>query len=352
MNLEEILKSSKNVSLSFYSENNGNLNLNTLIDIGFSYESNTFSVIAPRYNGVNYPFHHGDVVSIIFTNVVKNKKKVFSFKGKILKKTKEKELVEDVIQKISEIEEIQRRNSFRLPITKNAIVKVSDEEYTVLSKNISAGGLRFVVNKRLATHSEVEVTFNFEDEHSITTKARVISSNLQKDSQYKYDTRVEFLGLESHEKDKLINYIFEKQIEMIKKTPNSYAADNIYHMIYGNYSEKRIGPDIISKIIKFLSVFSWVTTFFIVVFILKASPETSYGIGRFFERSYRLSWNLQLLNVALTLGILQVFISTIGLFLKSLRMKRETDKISFNLLFNLIVGIFTVFFTIIISMPQ
>ncbi len=85
MNLEEILKPSKSVEILIINDNNKELSFHTLIDHGFSYEDNSFSIIAPRYNGVNYPFHNGDIVTIFFTTMIANAKKVFSFKGKLLK---------------------------------------------------------------------------------------------------------------------------------------------------------------------------------------------------------------------------------------------------------------------------
>lgn len=339
MNLEDILKSTKAIEVSVVDQKYGELNLHTLIDKGFSYSDNCFSIMAPRYNGKNYPLHHGETIEIFFVTTQKNEKKVYSFKGNIVKKTREASLVEHVVQKTSEVKEIQRREAFRLPITKSAIIYIDNEELEVLSKNISATGIRFVVNKKLYINSIVKVKLSFDDEFSITTEGKVIESKLQKDSQYKYDTRIMFIGLESSEKDKLVNYIFSKQIEMLKKTPNSDAADKIYHKIYGDYKEKRDEDDIVVKTINFFSIFSWVMFFLITVFFIKASPETSYGIGRFFNRDYLDLWNQYDLNITLILTIAQIFMTGFGLSLNTTRLKRENDYIHMSLVFNLVVAI-------------
>ncbi|MDM8533405.1 PilZ domain-containing protein [Clostridiaceae bacterium HSG29] len=339
MNLEEILKSSKSIEISVYDNTLGELNFHTLIDIGFQYVNNSFSVIAPIYQGRNYNFHNSDLVTIYFVSMIKNIKKVFSFRAKVLHRIKEDNFIEIVIQKISEVEQIQRRNAFRLPITKNVIVTVDDNEYEVLSKDISASGLRFIINKKLKAGSKLDVKINFEDEIQIITEGNVIESYLQKDSAMKYDTKIEFAGLKNSEKDKLMNYIFSKQIQMLKKTTNSDAADNIYHMIYGDHKEKRNGPDTMLDIIHGIKYGAMALLFLIIVFFIKAMPETSYGIGRFFRHAYRVQWDSAILNLTFTISIIQFAITSIGLYLNSKRVKRKTDKYSISLIINFIISI-------------
>jgi len=342
MNLEEILKSSKSIEISVYDNILGELNFHTLIDVGFQYVNNSFSVVAPTYQGENYHFHNNDIISIYFISMVKNTKKVFSFKAKVLHRTKENNFIEIVIQKKSEVEQIQRRSAFRLPITKNIIVNVDDKEYEVLSKDISASGLRFIINKKLKAGSKLDVKINFEDEIQITAEGNVIESFLLKDSSMKYDTKIEFAGLKNSEKDKLMNYVFSKQIEMLKKTTNSDAADNIYHMIYGEYEEKRNGPDTILDIIHGIKYASMGLLFLIIVFFIKAMPETSYGIGRFFRHAYRVQWDSSVLNLTFTIATIQFASTSIGLYLNSKRMKRKTDKYNITMIFNFIISIFVI----------
>jgi c-di-GMP-binding flagellar brake protein YcgR len=348
MNLEAVLKSTKAIEVSVVDQKYGELNLHTLIDKGFSYSDNCFSIMAPRYNGKNYPLHHGETIEIFFVTTEKNEKKVHSFKGTIVKKTREASLVEHVVKKTSEVKEIQRREAFRLPITKSAIIYIDDEALEVLSKNISATGIRFVVSKKLYINAIVKVKLSFDEEFSITTEGKVIESKIQKDSQYKYDTRIMFIGLEPSEKDRLVNYIFSKQIEMLKKTPNSDAADKIYHKIYGDYKEKRQDDDVVIKTINFFSIFSWVMLFLIIVFFIKASPETSYGIGRFFDSDYLNQWNTNTLNITLALSVFQIFITGFGLSLNTTRLKRDSDSVHMSLVFNLIIAIIVSFFILII----
>jgi len=332
MNLEEILKSSKSIEISIYDEVHGDLNFHTLIDTGFQYLNNTFSVIPPIYNGKNYNFHNNDVISIYFVSMEENN------------------FVEILIQKNSEVKQIQRRNTFRLPITKNAIVNIGGMDYKILSKDISAGGLRFIINKKLKVGTLVDVKINFEDEIQITTESYVIECALQKDSTLKYDTKVEFVGLKNKEKDKLMNYIFSKQIEMLKKTTNSDAADNIYHMIYGEYKEKRTDTDLISDIIHGITYGSWAILFLIIVFFIKAMPETSYGIGRFFNNVYRLQWDSSTLNLTFSLSTIQFAITSIGLYLNSKRIRRKSDKYNTGLIINFIISIIVIFTILFIQL--
>jgi hypothetical protein len=88
--------------------------------------------------------------------------------------------------------------------------------------------------------------------------------------------------------------------------------------------------------------------FLIVVFFIKASPETSYGIGRFFNRDYLNQWNPNTLNITLALSIFQIFITGFGLSLNSTRLKRETDYVHMSLVFNLIIAIIVSFFILIL----
>ena len=88
--------------------------------------------------------------------------------------------------------------------------------------------------------------------------------------------------------------------------------------------------------------------FLIVVFFIKASPETSYGIGRFFNTDYLNQWNPNDLNITLTLTIFQIFITGLGLSLNTTRLKRDDDYVHMSLVFNLVVALIVSFFIIIL----
>lgn len=345
MDLEKILKSNKSIEVRIDPIGKDEVNLHTLIDRGYNYDTNTFSMLAPRKNNMNYPLHHEDKIDVFFIDKTQNQSEVHSFKAKVIKKEKKDDIFTVVVKKISEVKHIQRRNSFRFPITKEISIIYKDEKYDVLTKDLSSGGARFVITKKLYVNDEIEMILTFDDDLQIKTKAKVLESSLQKDSMRRYNTRVKFIGIEQTEKDKLMNYIFKKQSERLKKTSNSDAADSLYKKIYGDFKEKRTGKDIILKTIDILSYFSLILLFMLIVFFLKAMPDKSYSIGRIVNRSYDLNWKNNFLNITFNLSIIQVILTTIGLSLNSFRLKRKTDKYNKVLIFNLITGIFISIYT-------
>ena len=101
-----------------------------------------------------------------------------------------------------------------------------------------------MITKKLYVNDEIDMILTLDDNSEIKTSAKVLESTLQKDSMRRYNTRVKFIGIEQSEKDKLMNYIFKKQSERLKKTSNSDAGDKLYKKIYGDFKEKRKGKDI------------------------------------------------------------------------------------------------------------
>jgi hypothetical protein len=109
----------------------------------------------------------------------------------------------------------------------------------------------------------------------------------------------------------------------------------------------RKGPDIVCRIVDIASVILW--GFIIVNFaiILWAKPVGETFFDRLFNISVRDYWDAAMLQIALFLSVIQLFISIFSLYLNSKRLKRKGDRIRISIVASIFVASFIcVFLTI------
>ncbi len=126
-----------------------------------------------------------------------------------------------------ECQRIQRRRFFRLDyildFTFTRTTDLSDDTspddmpiYRGIIKNLSGGGLHFVSDLELSL-SEHLLSYLTLNDNVITVQGKVRHIQPPNDSIDKYEYRLEFIDIESAQQEQIIQYVFHKQREMIKK---------------------------------------------------------------------------------------------------------------------------------------
>lgn len=89
--------------------------------------------------------------------------------------------------------------------------------------------------------------------------------------------------------------------------------------------QKRRGPDIWIKIIRWTAALGWILMFAVLLLTDKARPKVAFFLDRILQVPLRTSWDRRLLDIACFLLVLILGLCLSGLFINSRRHKRKTD---------------------------
>ncbi len=159
------------------------------------------------------------------------------FRALVLRRGHDESIPTMELQRISEIEKIQRRFYFRMPlildmklkiavgeriekmIDKGDVIEVTETDYIyhdILTNDISGGGLRATIKTPLELGKLVKVELLINNvRHDVN--AEVVRCNLVHDVVTKYDLGLRFYEIDEHVRSKIISYIFEKQRKLREK---------------------------------------------------------------------------------------------------------------------------------------
>lgn len=114
---------------------------------------------------------------------------------------------------------MQKRKYFRLQTPLKIYFKLSDTEVwnKVYVCDISAGGIKFPLNHRLKSGKQIEVRIpNILDDNVL--KAVIVRLEEKQDRTiFPYDIAIKFIDIDDGTRDKIVKYLFRKQMKLIKK---------------------------------------------------------------------------------------------------------------------------------------
>lgn len=146
---------------------------------------------------------------------------VFAFDARVIERIKYGAAVSAVIKVISERRKLQRRNYYRLGIMLPVMVEYKQEGGTVVKKlntaDISGGGIRLISPEHMNIGQEVTMSIGIPGVEGNLIKGRVIRSIHSERDKKRYDIGVEFLDIHPRIRQLIIEYIFAKQRELLKK---------------------------------------------------------------------------------------------------------------------------------------
>lgn len=97
-------------------------------------------------------------------------------------------------------------------------------------------------------------------------------------------------------------------------------------------SNKRRGPDIWVKLIRWFGVSAWVLMVVVVILMDKARPQLATFFDRILNLDLRTTWDLKLLRSALLLMIVLFYLCVIGLVINAKRHRRKSDRYNRSLI--------------------
>ena len=133
--------------------------------------------------------------------------------GRVIKS----QLVDDGISFVVEIEnsleQIQRRQYFRLPLFREVEVVGGKEIYAGTTQNISAGGLSCIISNEAALGEKVKVRLNINNE-ILEMTGKVLGVDEMESNVRRCTVRVCFVDISEKTRSKLISYVLREQSRM------------------------------------------------------------------------------------------------------------------------------------------
>ncbi|MDP9749931.1 flagellar brake protein [Thermoanaerobacter pentosaceus] len=168
-------------------------------------KNGTILIDTPVYSGDLVPVRIGSIVQVIYFT----KQGLFTFYAKVLNRFSGKLALLEIMP-ISNVERLQRRQYFRLEKVIPFTYTISEEEdkvYKGLIQDISGGGLKCKVDKKLEIGTIINCVFTLDQEITITGKVVRYDELLEKG----YEVGICYVNISEKVREKIISYIFEEQ---------------------------------------------------------------------------------------------------------------------------------------------
>ncbi len=314
------------VGLEYKKSMNELLEFRTVIEQNIDDE--IYFVLAPMHKGVAYAFEGNQNIKMVFTKQDESGKTlVYSTQVAVINKYQEDGIPCLKLKRKTDFKKSQRRSDYRVSFTKEVPVELELKDNAhhenVLTKDISAGGMRGIVRTYYPMGTMAKIMIQMDEEEE-SIDAIVVDSSQLADSMIKYEIRFKFINLNSAKQRKIMRFINTIQSERIRKTARG-AGDKGFINPYLGASDKREYNDPITKWLDISVVLSWVLAFIVFINFMYATPEYPKGIQRYWGYQARRTWDLELVSQNFYVVALLFLVASISLFLNTLRMKRSTD---------------------------
>jgi c-di-GMP-binding flagellar brake protein YcgR len=177
-------------------------------------------------------------VGTCFIGKVVRSNSMYIFKANIKHVALKQHVPTWTIRKPEVIEKIQRRDFVRMDVRLPASLKIQIEnenilsiegknysakeleniEYDVNTKDLSGSGAKIITKFNIPEETKVLLTIQIPERGPFHTLAKVIRSDLINPELGIYWVVVHFIGLSERERDKIVHFIFKKQVELRKRS--------------------------------------------------------------------------------------------------------------------------------------
>lgn len=160
----------------------------------------------------------GEVIKIVYFR----EDGAYFFTARVIERIKSEDVISAKVTSISEFYKMQRRNYYRLRIMVPVDI-IFEDDMNILHKHfdtidISGGGIRINCNYRFKINMDVEVTLHIESIQAFKIKGRVIRVTKSDKDIGMYEAGIEFVDVDSDIRQGIIQYIFERQRSILKKS--------------------------------------------------------------------------------------------------------------------------------------
>ena len=171
-------------------------------------------ISSPIKKGVSYPLFQGQQINIIF---YRDEKGIYSFLGEVVQKLNIKFPIY-MIKPLSFREKIQRRFYYRLQVlTKVAIRRLKEDSWLEgLTKDLSGGGLKLIVNQAFKIGEKVECIIILDKNEEVNVAGEIVRS-VRDIVTNEYEIGIRYVDISEKTRNDIIAFIFKKQRKLRQK---------------------------------------------------------------------------------------------------------------------------------------
>lgn len=189
--------------------------------------SQVIDIVSDKTLLIGIPISKGNIIPISIRdeiNLTYNKKNIanYGFKAKVIDRGSKAGVFYLKVQRVSDINKIQRRDYFRLDIVLNVEVNVKNDSNEILgqihalSKDISGGGLKLISKEPIKKGLKVDVVIKGKDK-IINIDAKVLRCVLDEEVEGKYEIGLKYGDKNVNAREDIVKFIFDEQRKMRKK---------------------------------------------------------------------------------------------------------------------------------------
>ena len=195
-----------------------------------SYVSQVEDVIDENEVMIHVPISYGQLVKLStreeYSILFFTEKGMARFDAEITEYVKENEFNFMKVKLLTDGERIQRREFFRfnclLPLKFDALEEsINNNEKHILHdgiiKDLGGGGVRFVSNESVIDKGRMRCVIMLDDE-CLVLIGKVLHKQHFPKSNYKYQYRIQFVGISQGDQEKIVQYIFNEQRKVMQKS--------------------------------------------------------------------------------------------------------------------------------------
>lgn len=293
------------------------------------FKDGVLTITAPMKHGRSVPIQKDTVVKIVFSVSGSTSSEAYSATCRVTDRHRSGKFNTLSIELTSSPKKVQRREYFRFSIVKKVPFTFNGQKYEMLTKNISATGLRGISNKKIPDGEICIINLPIGDE-IMSLRSEVVFSSPSQDSRYKSDIRFNFVDIAEKDKSKITHYIFQQQSDMVRKNLDESGLNR-------NYAYNRKGlefGEIQMNKKDYIPPFSWGISIVILGLFLRARPEKQNGLDKFWGYLRDNTWNELFLNLMAIVCLIQLGFCFYGYFLY-----RRSNKKSISLTINASISI-------------
>ncbi len=246
---------------------------------------------------------------------------IYSFQAKLNKRITKDGISMWQIERISDFSKLQRRDYYRLNIVRLMSVNLDQRDQLkveVLTKDISAGGMRCVASQRLNPGEPVTCNLLLDIKKPMILQGEVVSSDLMADSSIKYDVRIRFSGISRKQEIELNRQINVVQAEYLKKnsaTSLASAMDSVMAHIDLKKAEERIINEKFDIKLGYWMALDLLLILLMGILYFASRPTMEFPVERFNDIISRTGWNQQILFGNMGISAMILIVSFVGILI-------------------------------------
>ncbi|MGE5473471.1 MAG: flagellar brake protein [Ignavibacteriales bacterium] len=179
---------------------------------------------------IDVPFSGGQMilfqVNVIIEVTTTTQEGVFSFKAKVIERSKRNDIPVMIIKVETEFEKRQRRAYFRIACNCNLryrkyklpVLGENEEQFkTVMTCDISGGGVCFQTEEKLDAEEFYECVIILDKDTEINTICKLVSATKEEYTDKFWKTGMKYERITEQARERVINFIFQEQLKLRRK---------------------------------------------------------------------------------------------------------------------------------------